>query len=90
MANDDARTQLIERAKADAATLARTSADSVQVVSVDAVDWSDASLGCPKAGMMYAGRRSHPATKSSWKTGGRTYEFHSGLNPTGPLVRCEG
>ena len=89
MANDDARTQLIERAKAEAATLTRTSADSVQVVSVEAVDWPDSSLGCPKAGMMYA-QVITPGYKIVLETGGRTYEFHSGLNPTGPLVRCEG
>lgn len=82
-------TQLIERAKAEVAGLSRSSAESVQVVSVEAVDWSDSSLGCPKAGMMYA-QVITPGYKIVLESGGRTYEFHSTLNPEGPLVRCGG
>ena len=80
-------TQLIERAKAEVATIARSSAQSVQVVSVEAVDWSDSSLGCPQAGMMYA-QVITPGYKIVLESGGRTYEFHSAQNPEGPLVRC--
>jgi len=69
------------------AGLARSSAESVQVVSVEAVDWSDSSLGCPKAGMMYA-QVITPGHKIVLESGGRSYEFHSTQNPEGPLVRC--
>ncbi|MBI3958511.1 MAG: hypothetical protein HY328_06855 [Chloroflexi bacterium] len=82
-------TKLIERAKAEAATLARSSAESVQVVSVEGVDWSDSSLGCPQAGMMYA-QVITPGYKIVLESGGRTYEFHTALDPAGPLVRCGG
>lgn len=89
MANDNVPTELIERAKAEAATLARTSADSVQVVSGEAVQWPDSSLGCPQAGRMYA-QVITPGYKIVLESGGKTYEFHSGLDPAGPLVRCGG
>ena len=82
-------TQLIERAKTEVATIARSSVESVQVVSVEAVDWSDSSLGCPKGGMMYA-QVITPGYKIVLESDGRTYEFHSSLNPDGPLVRCAG
>lgn len=80
-------TQLIERAKEEVASLGRSSAESVQVVSVEAVDWSDSSLGCPKTGMMYA-QVITPGYKIVLESGGRTYNFHTTLNPEGPLVRC--
>jgi len=80
-------TELIERAKAEVAGLGRSSAESVQVVSVEAVDWSDSSLGCPKTGMMYA-QVITPGYKIVLESGGRTYNFHTTLNPDGPLVRC--
>jgi len=80
-------TELIERAKAEVATLARSSAESVQVDSVESMDWSDSSLGCPKAGMMYA-QVITPGYKIVLSSGGRTYEFHSATDPQGPLVRC--
>jgi len=87
MSTDDARTELIERAKMEAATLARTSAGSVQVVRVESVDWSDSSLGCPEEGMMY-GQVITPGYTIVLETSGRIYEFHSGLDPAGPLVLC--
>lgn len=82
-------TQLIERAKAEVAGLTGSSAENVQVVSVEAVDWSDSSLGCPKAGMMYA-QVITPGYNIILESDGRTYEFHSTQNPEGPLVRCGG
>jgi hypothetical protein len=82
-------TELIERAKAEVAGLARSSAENVQVVSVEAVDWSDSSLGCPKAGMMYA-QVITPGYKIVLESGGNTYEFHTTRNSEGPLVRCGG
>jgi len=87
MTNGGSPTQLIERAKAEVADLARSSAASVQVVSVEGVDWSDSSLGCPKAGMMYA-QVITPGYKIVLEAAGRTYEFHTTQNPEGPLVRC--
>ncbi|MFZ1753486.1 MAG: hypothetical protein WBO46_22755 [Caldilineaceae bacterium] len=80
-------TALIERAKAEVAKLARSSADSVQVVNVESVDWSDSSLGCPKGGMMYA-QVITPGYRIVLASGDQTYEFHTTNDPAGPLVQC--
>lgn len=82
-------TKLIERAKTEAATLSRSAAESAQLVSVEAVDWSDSSLGCPQAGMMYA-QVITPGYKIVVAAGGKNYEFHTSLDPAGPLVYCDG
>lgn len=80
-------TELIDRAKAELAGTARVSAEQIEVVSVEQVEWSDSSLGCPKGGMMYA-QVITPGYKIVLSAGGSTYEFHSGLDPAGPLVQC--
>ncbi len=49
-----AEPRVVEVAKADLAQRLNLSADEIQVVKVDSVQWRDASLGCPKPGMMYA------------------------------------
>ena len=38
----------------------------IKVVSVEAVEWPETSLGCPQPDKMYA-ESSHPAISSSWK-----------------------
>lgn len=46
--------QVVDVAKADLAQRLNISAGEIQVVKVEAVQWRDSSLGCPKPGMMYA------------------------------------
>jgi hypothetical protein len=46
--------KVVAQARADLAARENVSADEVEVVRVEAVDWPDASLGCPEPGMMYA------------------------------------
>lgn len=41
-------------AKADLSQLISVSADQITLVSMEAKQWSDTSLGCPQEGMMYA------------------------------------
>ncbi len=89
MSADGRPAQLIDRAKAKVATLARASAGSVQVVSVESVEWPDSSLGCPQAGMMYA-QVITPGYKIVLSAGGQSYEFHSATDPEGALIRCGG
>ena len=45
--------QAVQRAREVLAGELRCDVDDVQVVSVEAVEWSDSSLGCPQPGMMY-------------------------------------
>ncbi len=44
----------VRAAITDLAARLKISPDSVQVVSVQATDWPDTSLGCPQPGMFYA------------------------------------
>ena len=44
----------VDAALRDAATVLGVPANQLQVVQVEAVEWSDASLGCPRPGAMYA------------------------------------
>lgn len=62
------------------------SADAVQVEKAEAVDWPDASLGCPEKGMMYA-QMITPGHKVWLKVGGKTYPVHVGA---GRAVVCGG
>ncbi len=60
------------------------SVEAVQVDRAEAVDWPDASLGCPEKGMMYA-QMITPGHKVLLKTGGKTYPVHVGA---GRAVVC--
>jgi len=45
--------QVVEVARADLAQRLNISPGEIQVVKVEAVQWRDSSLGCPRPGMMY-------------------------------------
>jgi hypothetical protein len=49
----------------------------ITVVSVEAVEWRDASLGCPQPGMAYA-QVITPGYLIVLEAGGKTYEYHAG------------
>lgn len=63
------------------------SADQITVVSSEAVDWPDASLGCPEPGVMYA-QVITPGYKFVLEAGGETYEVHTDEHGNN-VVRCE-
>jgi hypothetical protein len=46
--------QVIQVVQKDLAQRLGQAAEAIQLVSVEAVEWSDTSLGCPQPGMMYA------------------------------------
>lgn len=50
--------------------------EEIEVQSVEAVEWSDTSLGCPQPGMMYA-QVITPGYRILLRAGGQTYEYHS-------------
>jgi glyoxylase-like metal-dependent hydrolase (beta-lactamase superfamily II) len=60
------------------------SAGAVQLEKAEAVDWPDASLGCPEKGMMYA-QMITPGHKVVLRAGGKSYPVHVGL---GRAVVC--
>ena len=63
------------------------SSDEVSVVSFEAVEWPDASLGCPEPGMMYAQVVS-PGYRFLLQAGGTEYEVHTDQTGQG-VVMCE-
>ncbi len=61
------------------------SPDDVTVLSVEPVTWSDASLGCPEPGMMYA-QVITPGFLVTTQVQGETHRVH--LNEQGKGVVC--
>lgn len=50
--------------------------EAIQLASVEAVEWSDTSLGCPQPGMMYA-QVITPGFRVVLEAGGKRYEYHT-------------
>ena len=67
--------------------------DSLALVSDEPVSWSDASLGCPEEGMMYA-QVITPGHRITFSYQGQQYEVHTsrddGAGSQLRLVSCEG
>ena len=85
--DDGALTLLIERAKDDLVQATGAESDAITVVSTEEVEWSDSSLGCPDPDAMYA-QVITPGYLIVLESEGNTVNFHTGINPDGPLVQC--
>jgi hypothetical protein len=72
-----ARQQLADTLSCDSA--------AVTVVSVEEMEWSDSSLGCPKPGMMYM-QVITPGYRVTLEHNGQHYTFHT--DRTQRAVRC--
>lgn len=73
-------------ATADLAKRAGVSASDINLVSMEAVEWNDASLGCPKEGYMYA-QVITPGFLIILSTQDQQYEYHT--DQAGNVVLCE-
>ena len=60
--------------------------DEITVLSVEPVEWRDASLGCPQEGMMYA-QVITPGFLVMLEAGGEQYEYHT--NQADTVVLCQ-
>ena len=71
-------------------TLAAANIDpaSVTAITVEAVDWPDAGLGCPQPGQMYAAVIT-PGYRITLETGSEAYAVHSSSRLDLPFVLCE-
>jgi len=87
MDDDGALTRLIERATEDLVQATGAASDAITVVSAEEVEWSDTSLGCPEPDAMYA-QVITPGYLIVLETGGNTFNYHTGIDPEGPLVHC--
>lgn len=79
--------QLLSGVLADAAERAGTEPGSVVVVSGEAVDWADGSLGCPAPGIDYI-QVITPGYRVVVDAGGTSLEYH--LNQRGDFKQCTG
>lgn len=61
--------------------------ESISLVSMEAVDWPDASLGCPQPDMMYA-QMITPGYAITFSVDDTLYEVHTTESPDGPAVYC--
>ena len=61
-------------------------ANEIALVSVEAVDWSDTSLGCPEEGFMYA-QVITPGYSIILEAGGQAYNYHT--DQAENFVLCE-
>lgn len=76
------------RAAIDLADSLSIDAEEVEIVSVEAVEWRDSSLGCPKPGQNYLSVIT-PGFRVLLKALGEQFEYHT--NQDGTIVRqCQG
>ena len=74
-----------QAAQDDLAQRLGLAASAIKVVQIAAVEWSDASLGCPKPEMMYA-QVITPGYRIVLEAAGQRYEYHTG---GGATLLCE-
>jgi hypothetical protein len=70
----------------DLAARLKIAPDNVQVVSVQAMDWPDTSLGCPQPGMFYA-QVITPGYRIVLSAEGDQFEYHA--DKRGRAVTCK-
>jgi hypothetical protein len=78
--------EVVRLAKEDLAQQLNLAPDDIQLISVEEVDWSDTSLGCPQPGMMYA-QVITPGFRVILEAGGQRYEYHTDTGRF--VVLCE-
>jgi hypothetical protein len=76
---------VVDQVIKDLAAQLNVTVDSITVVSVEAVEWPDASLGCPQPGMSYA-QVITPGYRVVLEASGEQYEYHTGGTD---FVLCE-
>ncbi len=77
----------VAAAKADLAQRLGVNEKEILVTSIEAVDWSDSSLGCPQPGMMYM-QVITPGFRVMLQAQGQAYEYHTDQGRN--AVLCDG
>ena len=62
-------------------------ADQITLVSIEAVEWRDSSLGCPEEGFMYA-QVITPGYKIVLEAAGQEYIYHTDQGPNAVLCQA--
>ena len=71
--------RVVQLARQDLAKKLGLPLEAIRVVSVEAVEWSDASLGCPQPGMMYA-QVITPGFRVVLAAKDQTVEYHTDMD----------
>jgi len=79
--------QLSEMARSDLANELSVDAGAIELVEVEAVEWSNSSLGCPEPGMMYL-QVLTPGYRLTLEVDGQRYVYHTDDGQR--VVHCEG
>lgn len=77
---------LIEKAKADLAQRLSVSTSQIKAIETKEVSWSDASLGCPKLGVLYI-QVVTDGYLILLDANGATYEYHTDTGEQ--VILCE-
>jgi len=80
---------VVRLAQEDLARRLGLAVDRIQLLSVEAVQWSDASLGCPQPGMMYA-QVITPGFRVVLEGKGQAYEYHTDTDLSVILCAADG
>jgi hypothetical protein len=72
-----APSEMIDAMRGDAATRAGVAVSAVRIESAQSVTWPDASLGCPRPGMLYP-QVLVPGWRVLLVAAGKTYSYHAG------------
>jgi hypothetical protein len=67
---------IVGQALADLAARLSVEVASIQVLSVEDIEWRDSSLGVPQAGQMYA-QVITPGYRITLQMGGKRYRYHA-------------
>lgn len=78
--------RLVQMAKEDLARRLEIPITEISVLSVEAVDWPDTSLGCPQPGMAYA-QVITPGFLIVLEASGQTYDYHTDEDSS--VVLCQ-
>lgn len=76
----------VQMAKEDLARTLGLAPEVIQLVSVEAADWPDASLGCPQRGMMYA-QVITPGFRIVLDAAVQSYDYHTDKHSS--VVLCQ-
>ena len=81
--------QLVATAAAEqVAQTANVAVGDVRLISMEAVEWPDASLGCPQPDMMYA-QVITPGYRLIFDAGGQNVEVHTDMQQSPQIVICK-
>jgi hypothetical protein len=83
---DPALQKLVMQAKEDLAQRISTTVDRIELVESEAVEWPDASLGCPEPGKIYV-KVITPGARIVLAVDGKRYEYHTDTQQR--VVYCE-